>query len=332
MRIALMLDPYPNVTWSLARQLGVTDAVTKLPQFQSMTDESKPWHFLPLLHLKKRFEDAGLHLSVLEGDQFPMNRIKLGLPGRDEDIDRFCLLLKNMGKVGISTLCYNFMAQFGWLRTSITTRTRGGALTSSFDYDLVKNAPLTEAGMVNEDRLWSNLIYFLKAVIPVAEESGVRMAIHPDDPPISPIGGVSRILTSVAAFRRVLESVPSECNGITLCQANFVAMGANLSETIRYFGNQRKIFFVHFRDIKGDARNFVETFHDDGQTNMVEAIKCYREIGFHGPIRPDHVPTMEGEENDTPGYKVLGRLFAVGYMRGLLEAVDHYRLFVNHEH
>jgi mannonate dehydratase len=115
--------------------------------------------------------------------------------------------------------------------------------------------------------------------------------------------------------------VPSEYNGITFCQGNFAAMGANIPETIRYFGERGKIHFVHFRDVRGTAAHFVETLHDDGQTNMVEAMRCYQEIGFQGPIRPDHVPTMEGDANDTPGYTTRGRLYAIGYMRGLIDSL-----------
>ncbi|MGE5551738.1 MAG: mannonate dehydratase [Bacteroidota bacterium] len=321
MKIGLMLTPYPNERWTLAKQLGVTHAISRIPREQA----APPWDFMSLLLLKKSFDDAGLTLACLEGDQIPMERIKLGLPGRDEDIEHFCQVLINMGKVGIPMLCYNFMAQFGWMRTSVTTRTRGGALVTSFDNDLVQEAPLTEAGLVTDERLWDNLIFFLQRVVPVAEKARVKLALHPDDPPISPIRGVARIIRSVDAFKRVIETVPSDYNGITFCQANSSAMGADVLETARYFAGRKKIFFIHFRNIIGDNAKFVETFHDEGQINMYEAMKCYLELGFDGLIRPDHAPTMEGEVNNVPGYEMLGRIFAVGYMKGLIEAISSTR-------
>ena len=131
--------------------------------------------FLPLLHMKQRFADAGLNVAVIESSP-PMDRIKLGLPGRDEEIDRVCELLTNMGVVGIPVWCYNFMAVFGWLRTSTSVVGRGGALVSGYDHELMEKAPLTEAGVVSEERLWDNFAYFLERVVPVAEQAGVLLA------------------------------------------------------------------------------------------------------------------------------------------------------------
>jgi len=184
----------------------------------------------------------------------------------------------------------------------------------------MRDAPLTDAGVVTADAMWRNLKYFLEAVVPVAEETGVRLAIHPDDPPVSSLRGIARILINAAAFQRVIDLVPSEYNGITLCQGSFSAMGENVPEQILRFGKQKKIFFAHFRDIRGTAENFVEAFHDDGQTDMYECMKRYFEIGFEDCLRPDHVPAMYGEDNPNPGYSMLGNLFAVGYMKGLMEA------------
>ncbi len=319
MRFAWFLPPHPDEMWRLAVQLGVTDAVSGLPSKEP--GGPRRLDFLSLLHLKQSFADAGLNLSVIESSP-PMDRIKLGLPGRDEEIEQVCELLINMGAVGIPVWCYNFMAVFGWLRTSTTTLTRGGALVTSYDHSLMENAPLTEFGNVSEERLWENFAYFLDRVVPVAERAGVKMALHPDDPPISPIRGIARIFRSVEAFKRGLEMHPSEYHGMTFCQGSFSTMGADIPAAIRYFGQRQKIHFVHFRDIQGTPAHFVETFHDAGQTNMLEAMRCYQEIGFEGMMRPDHVPTMEGDSNASAGYTRLGRLYATGYMRGLLEAVQ----------
>jgi mannonate dehydratase len=181
-------------------------------------------------------------------------------------------------------------------------------------------APLTEAGIVGEEQLWDAFAYFLEQVIPVAERAGVKLALHPDDPPLSPIRGVSRIFRGVDAFRRAIEMRPSPCNGITFCQGNFKAMGADIPTAIRQFSQLGAMHFVHFRDVRGTAERFVETFHDDGPTDMLAAMRTYQEVGFDGVMRPDHVPTLEGDANDTPGYTTRGRLYAIGYMRGLQEA------------
>jgi mannonate dehydratase len=276
---------------------------------------------MSFLYLKQRFADAGLNLSVIESSP-PMNLIKLGLPGRDEEIEQICEMLTNMGAAGIGVWCYNFMAVFGWLRTSTSTPTRGGALVTSYDHALMETAPLTEFGIVSEEQLWDNFAYFLERVVPVAERARVKLALHPDDPPISPIRGISRIFTSVDALKRGLELVPSDWNGLTFCQGTIATMGADIPAAIRVFGQRQKIHFAHFRDIRGTATRFVETFHDDGPTDMLEAMRCYQEIGFNGPMRPDHVPTLEGDDNASAGYTTRGRLYAIGYMRGLMEAVQ----------
>lgn len=317
MHFAFFLPQQPDELWRLAPQLDVTHAVTGVPHRRP---DTTTWDFASFVQLKQRFADAGLNLSVIEG--WPqMRRIHLGLPGRDEEIDQLCQMVTFMGAAGIHTWCYNFMAAFGWLRTSTSTRARGGALVTAYDHSLMEQAPLTEFGIVSEEQLWDNFAYFLTRIIPVAEQAGVKLALHPDDPPLSPIRGIARIFRSAAAFKRAIELVPSDSNGITFCQGSFATMGEPIPETIRYFGELGKIHFVHFRDIRGSAERFVETFHDNGQTDMLQAMRCYEEIGFDGPMRPDHVPTLEGDKNDTPGYTVRGRIYAIGYMRGLLEAV-----------
>lgn len=320
--MAYFYDEHKNKV-ALSKQLGVTHVVTNASRKGDTVGgtDPKPWDYVPFLHKVKSYEDAGLTVSVVEGPT-PLDRAKLGLPGKDEEIEVFCRFLKTMGRLGIDTVCYNWMPIVGWFRSNLNVETRGGARVTAFDYSLMKDAPLTEAGIVSEETMWKNLEYFLKAVVPVAEEAGVRLAVHPDDPPVPSLRGISRILIKPEAFDRLIDMVPSEYNGITMCQGSFAAMGGDIPSLIRHFGKRKKIFFAHFRDIRGTAEKFVEAFHDDGQTDMFECMKCYKEIGFEGCMRPDHVPAMAGEENINPGYSLLGNLFAIGYMKGLIEAVE----------
>ena len=315
-KLALALGTEPYRMWTLGQQMGITHAVAGLPK-----DPKGPGvavDYMSLLHMKKRFEDAGYTIAAIESRP-PTDKIKLGLPGRDEQIAVVCELIGNMGALGIPVWCYEYMAMFNWVRTSVTTRVRGGALATSYDHSLMAKAPLTEAGVIEEERLWETFRYYLERIVPVAEKAKVKLAMYPDDPPISPIQGVGRIFRNVEAFQRMMEMVPSPYNGITFCQGCFAEMGVNVPETNRLFGD--KIFFAHFRNLRGTAESFTETFHDDGDTDMLAAMRAYRDIGFDGPMRPDHVPTMEGDANDTPGYTERGRLFAIGYMKGLMQAV-----------
>jgi mannonate dehydratase len=315
-----MLPPQPSRLWALSRQAGVTHAVSGTRANAFIDRDEKPWDYMPLLRLKNAFESEGLTLWVLEGGGPDLNRAKLGLPGRDEEIEGFRAMVRNMGRLGIPIVCWNWMAQFGWMRTTTGIRSRGGALVTGYDDADLRDAPPTEAGEVAEDHLWDTLRYFIEAVVPVAEEAGVKLALHPDDPPLPRIRGVARIIRSPEAMERATELVPSPSNGITYCQGNFAAMDADIPATIRGFAGRGKIHFVHFRDVRGSAARFEETFHDDGKTNMLDAMRAYFDVGFDGPMRPDHVPTMAGEANDHPGYEAMGRLFALGYMKGLMEA------------
>ncbi len=315
MKLAMMLPVKPDIKWKLANQIGIRYAVTKAAP--ELSGQLPPWDLDSLAKIRQRFADAGLCLYALEGDEFDMSRIKLGLPGRDEDIEHYQAMLRNMGSLDIPLLCYNFMAGIGWYRTRVDLPERGGALTSGFDFaDLAgKNFPLKIA----EEQLWDNYEYFIRAVLPAAEEAGVQMGLHPDDPPVSPLLGYGRIFTSADACRKALSISSSKAHGITFCQATFKAMGEDVFELIPEFAP--RIFFLHFRDIEGDRNCFRETFHDNGPTDMAAFLAACQDAGIDALIRPDHTPTMAGENNANPGYEMQGNLFAVGYMKGIMDAL-----------
>jgi mannonate dehydratase len=316
LEIAEYISPTPSPVWKLARQAGVDLAVGGLP-FDDVKDGEAPWDYAPLLRMKERYEAGGFKLAVIEARP-PLNKAKRGLPGRDEEIATVCTLLENMSRLGIPVWCYEWMTDFNWVRTNLSTPSRGGSVVTSFDYGDVSKEP-TELGSISEAELWVNLEYFLQKVVPVAEKVGVKLAMHPDDPPLSPIRGVGRIMRSVENFQRLLDLRPSPMNGITLCQGNFTLMTDDLPGVIRQFAD--KIFFIHFRDVKGTPSRFEETWHDAGKTDMLACMRSYRDIGFDGVLRPDHVPTVEGDSNENAGYSAFGRLYAIGYIRGLRQAV-----------
>ena len=192
-------------------------------------------------------------------------------------------------------------------------------MVTSYDHALMENAPPSDLGPLSEDELWRNLEYFLQCVLPVAEKWQVKISMHPDDPPRSPIRGVGRIMRSVENYQRLLALAPSPMNTLTLCQGNFTLMTDDLPGVIRHFGEQGKLHFLHIRDVRGTPDNFQETFHDDGKSDLAACFRAYRDVGFEGVFRPDHYPKM----GDSTFADELGiaRLFAVGYLKGLREAV-----------
>jgi mannonate dehydratase len=322
-KIAEVFGPDQTSLWRLVKQCGVGHVVGGIPlrPRPGASPEQQPWSFQSLLRAKTAYNDAGFEFAVIESRP-PMEKIKLGLPGRDEEMAVVQEMIRNMGKLDIPVWCPNWMPILGVIRTSSTIPARGGALVTGYDHSLVRDGPLTEYGVITEEDQWENLKWFLERVVPVAEEAGVKLAMHPDDPPLTPIRGVSRIMTSVENYQKMIDMVPSPVNGVALCQGNFTLMTDDLPEVIRHFGSQNKIFFVHFRDVRGTADHFEETFHDEGKTDMLACMRAYRDVGYEGVARPDHIPTMEGDRSGGhPGYTTIGRLFAIGYMVGLREAV-----------
>jgi mannonate dehydratase len=314
MRLASVLTPPSDYHLRLAAQCGVEDIVLRYPGPEPGA----------LTALKDRAESFGLRAPVVEG-YLPIENIKLGNERRAAEIEEMVQLVRNMGRLKIPILCYNFMAGTDWVRTSTTVRERGDALVTAFDLRQAQHAlsltdakPRVGSDRIGAEQLWDNLEHFLKLLVPVAEDAGVILAMHPDDPPLDELLGRARIMNSVANFERLVTLVRSPCNAICFCQGTFAEMNVDIPATIRRLG--KHIRYVHFRDVRGTRDNFVETFHDNGATDMVAAMRAYRDIGFDGPMRPDHVPQLAGEEDGEPGYTMLGRLFAFGYMRGLIQA------------
>jgi D-mannonate dehydratase len=302
----------------LARQIGITHAIVSTRA--ALQSVRRTQYVDALRRIQKKVEDVGMIFAGVESHPVPAEKIKLGLPGRDEELENYVAVIKALSELGVPLLCYNWMAGIGWYRTSVDVPGRGGALMSEFDNSVAERQGLTEWGEVEEGKIWDNLTYFLKATIPVAEQANIKMALHPDDPPISPLRGIGRILTSADAFRRVLSLAPSPVNGIAFCQANFKLMGEDIAALAREWCAQKKIFFIHYRDVEGRPKRFQETFHDDGPTDMASMLRIYHECGFTGPIRPDHAPTLDGESNDRPGYSMGGKILAIGYMKGAMDA------------
>lgn len=320
------------------KQCGVEGAVggiTLRPKPDAEPEE-QPWSYTSLAQAKAAYEAAGIPLEVIESRP-PMEKIKLGLPGRDEEIEVVCELLRNMGKLEIPVWCYAWMPILGVMRTSRSISSRGGAHVSGFDLNAlasqgdpterpihnIDGIPIAQQEIsmetVTEEQQWANLKYFLERIVPVAEEANVKLALHPDDPPLSPIRGIARIMSSVENYQKLVDLVPSPMNGIGLCQGNFTLMTDDLPSVIRHFGEQKKIHFLHIRDVVGQPDKFEEAFHDDGKTDLVECLRAYRDIGFDGVCRPDHYPKMGDEQfGDEQG---IARLFAVGYLKGIREAV-----------
>lgn len=300
-------------TWDIAAQCGVRYGVIRLPEEESF-DICSEAHWQQAYD---RFTDFGIRPLVIE----PMpnalhDHIKAGDALRDASIEKVLRMFPIMEKLGIGTVCFNFMAKIGWLRTASDYPERGGSQVTQF-----RMADFRPDGQrITAQELWTNYRYFLDAVLPEAEKHGIRLALHPDDPPVPALGGVERILISAENIRRAVYDIhPSENLGLTLCQANFHIMGEKLENVVRMF--RERIFFIHFRNTTGCPAEFRETWHDNGDIDMAAALRLYAENGIDVPIRVDHVPTLAGEVSRLPGYDALGRLFAIGYLKGLLDAI-----------
>lgn len=311
----------------MLKQLGVTHAITGAPFGGIGRDQ----YVAAAKKLRDGFAEAGFKISGVESDPVSCQNIKMGFPGREEEILNYIAAVEALNEAGIDMICGNFMVGIGWYRTNyLSPVARGGAMTGVFDYQESEKLPTLEH-IFTEDQLWDNLKWFYERIIPVAEKSNVKIALHPDDPAISPLLGSARIITSADAYRRIMKMFPSPVNGVTFCQANFRAMGEDIYSVAREFCKQDKVFFIHYRDIEGTAATkFRETFHDNGPTDMPKMLEIYARAGFTGPIRPDEAPIlvdedgkmMAGEEGETTSDAVTTKFFAYGYMKGIMDTLN----------
>ena len=305
--------PDPSLGWDLAVQCGVEHAVIRLPETADF-DVANASHWQTVYD---RFTSRGITPVVVE----PMpnalhDHIKAGDEKRDWAIEKAIQMLPIMDKLNVRTICFNFMAHVGWTRTSKTLPERGGAMVTGFD---LKDYTPSDA-VITAEQLWDNYTYFLKAILPHAEKHGIKLALHPDDPPLPKLGNVSRIMISFENIHKAVTMIPSPMLGVTMCQSCYKIMGEDVEKAARAFGD--KIFFVHFRNTEGCPVKFRETFHDNGSIDMARMIRVYEEICPDVPVRVDHVPTLNGENPLAAGYGDLGKLFAIGYLKGLLQMAN----------
>jgi mannonate dehydratase len=301
------------------------------------------WPLGEIRALKERVEDSGLSLEVIES--VPVHEdIKLGKPTKDRYIDNYRTTLENLAQAGSPPVCYNFMPVFDWTRSQLDYRLPDGSTTlmyeeatisqmdpssddlklpgwdSSYGKNELKNL-LQEYRNVDEETLWENLGYFLKKVMETADEVSIKLAIHPDDPPWS-IFGLPRIVRDEESLMRLLGLANSPNNGLTFCTGSLGAdQGNDLPKMIRRFGE--RIHFAHSRNIKYTGeKSFQESAHltSAGSLDMVEILKAYREIGFAGPMRPDHGRMIWGEIGK-PGYGLYDRALGAAYLNGIWEAL-----------
>ena len=307
--------------------LGVNHICGQLPS--AKLDQN--WSVESLTRRRERVESFGLKLEALP---LPLSSayitrsenpdIMLGKsPERDREIDNICQMIRNASQAGIHLLKYN-MSILGVVRTESTTG-RGGATYSTFNYEKAasRDTP-TEAGPVSAEQSWERIGYFVKRVVPVAEEHKVRLACHPHDPAMpEPQGfrGVHRVLGTVDGLKRFIALTPSPSHGLNFCQGTVSEMltkpGEEIYDVIRYFGSRGRIFNVHFRNIKGGFLNFQETFPDNGDVDFIRALRTYKEVGYDGMLMPDHAPVIAGDIDKQQAFA-----YCFGYIQALIQMVN----------
>jgi len=309
------------------------------------------WPIVKINEVKKQADEYGLNIDVVESVNVHED-IKLGLPTRDKYIENYKRTIEKLATVGVKVICYNFMPIFDWTRTELFKEMEDGSTALFYENakvvgmdpnelveNISKNSTFTLPGWeperlsrlqelfeaykgVTQEDLFQNLAYFLKEVIPVAEKNGIRMGIHPDDPPW-PIFGLPRIVCNRENIKRILNVVDSKSNGVTLCSGSLGANPSNnIAEMVREFAE--RIPFAHIRNVKVyENGDFIETSHrtSDGSVDIYEIIKAYHEIGFDGYARPDHGRHI-WDEKCRPGYGLYDRALGIMYLWGIWDSLE----------
>ncbi|RDZ62624.1 mannonate dehydratase [Haloferax sp. Atlit-12N] len=271
---------------------------------------------------REQVESHGLRLTGIQSLPYSLyGDIMFGREGEEEALEQIKTLLRNLGEADIPILGYQWNPRGVVPMRTTPVELRGGAEGTAFDLDELDDPDELAPGLdraYEEEEFWANYEAFLEEVIPVAEEAGVRMALHPVDPPVlESVGGIPRLFRNVENFERAMEHVPSDNHGLKLCLGCFSQMGEDVTEVLRRFAERDQIVFIHFRDVVGTVPKFNETFVDEGNFNTVEAVETLDEVGYQGAVIPDHVPKMEGDDD----WRHRARGFTIGYLRGVVDTV-----------
>ena len=268
-----------------------------------------------LIELRLRVEDAGLTLyNVANRAVAKSDKIHLALPGRDDKIAEFKSFVRNLGRARIHTTTFTWEPTQVW--NSGVSETRG-ARCRRVDLDEMLDRPFTHGRAYSEDEIWDSFAYFMGEIIPVAEEAGVRLALHPNDPPVPVLGGIPSLIHSIESYERAFEIAGSPNLGMEFCTGCWLEGGeafGDMLQAIRRFNDEGRILIVHFRNVSSPLPRFVETFLDNGYMDMYEVMRTFVEIGYQGTLTLDHTPKLargSGRDAETA--------YALGYMRALME-------------
>ena len=332
---------YPNIytpnNLSFAKQIGVSHVMIHIPD-EKMLPSSKEgyWSYEDLKTLRQQVESHGLKLEAIENFQ-PQHWYKIltDAPDKQGQMDLVKRTIENMGKAGIPIMGYNFSLAAVAGRKMLPCA-RGGAVGPVYDVSADENfhkplpngfvwgAQVEEAqgdmGEISLEEMWARYDYFMKEILPVAESAGVKMAIHPDDPPVPVMRQVNRLMVSIERYDEGLRKYPSPSNMVEFCQGTFSEMPFGkdyVYQAIDHFTKLNKIAYVHFRNVRGQLPTYYEEFIDAGDVDMIRALTIYKKNGFAGMIIPDHVPNCPVAEP-----WVTGVAYAIGYMRALCKALE----------